>query len=144
MSESITSTSVITASPEAVRAAILDLEGYPLWQREMKKVVVTEKDDEGRPKTVVFDIAVAGQSASYTHDFTYPAENAIRSRLTAGSLITKQDQDYVLTEVAGGTQLEYTLDIEIKWPVPEFMLTAIINKGVKTNVGGIKKTAEAR
>jgi ribosome-associated toxin RatA of RatAB toxin-antitoxin module len=144
LSESVTSTSVISARPEAVRAAILDLEGYPEWQREMKKVVVTEKDDEGRPKTAVFDIAVAGQAASYTLEYTYPAENAIRSRLTEGSLITKQDQDYVLTEVPGGTQLEYSLDIEIKWSVPDFMLKAIVNKGVKTNVSGIKKTAEAR
>jgi ribosome-associated toxin RatA of RatAB toxin-antitoxin module len=144
MGDKVSTTSVISASPEAVRAAILDLEGYPQWQREMKKVTVVAKDDNGRPKTVTFDIAVAGQTAAYTLEYTYPADNAISSRLTEGSLITKQDQDYVLTEVPGGTQLDYSLDIDIKWSVPDFMLKAIINKGVKTNVNGIKKTAEAR
>jgi hypothetical protein len=143
MSDKVSSTSVITAAPEKVRAAILDLEGYPQWQREMKKVTIVAKDDDGRPKTVTFDIAVAGQTAAYTLEYTYPAPNAISSRLTEGSLITKQDQDYVLTEVPGGTQLEYSLDIDIKWSVPDFMLKAIISKGVKTNVNGIKKTAEA-
>lgn len=142
MSDKVTSVE-IAASPDAVRAAILDLEGYPAWQREMKKVTVVGRDDEGRPRTVAFDIAVAGQTASYTLEFSYPEPNVITSTLTEGSLITKQDQTYTLTEVAGGTQLDYSLDIDIKWPVPDFMLAAIINKGVKTNVGGIKKTAEA-
>ncbi|GAA0612506.1 SRPBCC family protein [Sporichthya brevicatena] len=143
MSDKVT-TVEIAASPEAVRAAILDLEGYPTWQREMKKVTVLKRDDAGRPRTVAFDIAVAGQAANYTLEFSYPAPDTIKSTLIDGSLITKQDQIYVLTDLGGKTRLEYQLDIDIKWPVPDFMLTAIVNKGVKTNVAGIKKNAEAR
>jgi hypothetical protein len=143
MSNTVTSTSVIKASPDRVRAAILDIEGYPAWQREMKSVVVKERDAEGRPKTVVFDVAVAGQSAGYTLEYSYPAENVIKSTLSEGSLITKQDQSYTLTEVDGGTQMEYDLDIAVKWDIPDFMLNAIIKKGVKTTTGGVKKNAEA-
>jgi ribosome-associated toxin RatA of RatAB toxin-antitoxin module len=143
MSNKVTSTSVISATPDQVRAAILNLEGYPAWQREMKSVVIKERDDQGRPMTVVFDVAVAGQSAGYTLEFSYPADNVIASTLTEGNLITKQDQTYTLTEVGGGTQLEYSLDIAVKWEIPDFMLNAIIKKGVKTNTGGIKKNAEA-
>jgi hypothetical protein len=143
MSNQVTSTSTINANPDKVRAAILDLEGYPAWQREMKSVVIKERDGEGRPKTVVFDVAVAGQSAGYTLEFSYPADNVISSTLTEGSLITKQDQTYTLTEVSGGTEMVYTLDIAVKWDIPDFMLNAIIKKGVKTNTSGVKKNAEA-
>lgn len=143
MSNAVTSTTLISASPERVRAAILDLENYPSWQREMKTVTVKETDEQGRPRTVVFEVAVAGQAASYTLEYSYPSDNVIVSTLTEGSLITKQDQTYTLTPVAEGTKMDYALDIDVKWDVPGFMLNAIIKKGVKTATGGVKKNAEA-
>jgi ribosome-associated toxin RatA of RatAB toxin-antitoxin module len=143
MSNQVTTTTLIKAPGDKVRAAILDLEGYPAWQREMKSVVVKERDEQGRPSVVVFDVAVAGQSAGYTLQYSYPSDDVISSTLTEGSLITKQDQTYTLTPVAEGTQLDYALDMAVKWDIPDFMLNAIIKKGVKTNTNGIKKNAEA-
>jgi len=143
MSNQLTVTETIKATPDDVRAAILDLEGYPQWQREMKTVVITDKDEQGRPKTATFDIAVAGQAATYTLEYSYPDADTIESRLAEGSLITKQDQTYRLTDRDGATELRYSLDMAVKWEIPDFMLNAIIKKGVKTNVNGIKKNAEA-
>ena len=137
------SATVIAAKPEAVRAAILDVESYPAWQREMQKVVVLSSDDDSRPLTARFDISAMGQAACYTLEFSYPEPNMIVTHLIEGDTIVKQDQTYILREVASGTELEYSLDIAVKWPIPEFMLAAIITKGIKTNVNGIKAVAES-
>lgn len=143
MSSTITKSATVDASPETVAGVILDVEAYPKWQREMKTVTAVTKDDEGRPVTVNFAISTMGQAATYTLEFSYPQPNVIVSRLTEGDMITKQDQTYTLTAVGEKTELEYSLDIAIKWQVPPFMLNAIINKGIKSNLTGIKSVAEA-
>jgi ribosome-associated toxin RatA of RatAB toxin-antitoxin module len=143
MSSTITKTAVVEAPPDKVSAVILDVEAYPHWQREMKTVTVLTKDDTGRPLTAKFAVSAMGQAAGYTLAFSYPAPNVIVTHLTEGDMMTKQDQTYTLTDIGGKTEIEYALDISIKWPVPDFMLNAIINKGVKTNLSGIKAAAEA-
>jgi ribosome-associated toxin RatA of RatAB toxin-antitoxin module len=143
MSDSITETSVIEASVEKVWSVILDVEAYPSWQKEMQHVEILTKDDQGRPATVKFDVSAMGQKAGYTLAFSYPDESTIETHLTDGDMIIKQDQLYRLSPAAAGTSLEYTLDIGIKWQVPDFMLKAIINKGIKGNLGGIKSQSES-
>jgi ribosome-associated toxin RatA of RatAB toxin-antitoxin module len=139
----VTKSEVVAASPQRVSAVILDVEGYPNWQREMKQVCVLTKDDTGRPLTAKFDISAMGQAAAYTLAFSYPEANVIETHLTEGDMIVKQDQTYTLVESGGGTRLEYSLDMAVKWPVPDFMISAIINKGIKGNLSGIKSVAEA-
>jgi ribosome-associated toxin RatA of RatAB toxin-antitoxin module len=142
MSGTISKSTFVKAPVDRVRQVILDVEAYPSWQREMQKVVVLSKDDQDRPGTARFDISAMGQKATYTLAFTYPDEHTIESHLTEGDMITTQDQVYRLAEGAGGTELTYSLDILIKWTVPDFMLNAIINKGIKNNLTGIKEQAE--
>lgn len=142
MNGTTSKTEMVGASLERVREVILDLEAYPEWQREMRKVVVLDRDDEGRPVLAQFDISAMGQAASYTLKFEYPAPNTIVSHLTLGDMITKQDQRYTLQSADGKTELRYELDIAMKWQIPEFMRDAIIKKGVKNSLAGIKKVAE--
>lgn len=143
MSGTVTKSTLIDSSPEKVRQVILDVEAYPVWQKEMQKVVILSRDSQGRPETVKFDVSAMGQKAGYTLEFSYPDENTIASHLIDGDMITKQDQLYRLTEApSGGTGLDYSLDILIKWQVPDFMINAIINKGIKNNLTGIKEQAE--
>ena len=143
MAGTITKSELIAASVDRVTAVILDVEAYPQWQREMKEVTILSKDDLGRPLTVKFDISTMGQAATYTLEFAYPAPTVIETHLIEGDMITKQDQTYEVLESGDQTELRYSLDIMIKWSVPAFMLDAIIKKGVKTNVSGIKSVAEA-
>lgn len=143
MSGTMSKTEVVSAPAEKVRSVILDVEAYPNWQREMKKVVLLSKDEEGRPLTAKFDISTMGQAATYTLEFGYPRPNVIVSHLTEGDMMTMQEQTYTLNEVGEKTELEYSLDILIKWQVPPFMLDAIIKKGVKSNLSGIKRVAES-
>jgi ribosome-associated toxin RatA of RatAB toxin-antitoxin module len=143
MSGTVTKSTVVQSPLEKVRQVILDVEAYPTWQKEMQKVVILTKDDQGRPESVRFDVSAMGQKAGYTLVFGYPDENTIETHLTEGDMITKQDQLYRLAPAPdGATEIDYSLDILIKWTVPDFMLNAIINKGIKNNLGGIKEQAE--
>ncbi|MFF3570077.1 SRPBCC family protein [Nocardia jiangxiensis] len=142
MSNSIAESTTIKATAEKVRSAILDVEAYPTWQKEMLKVEIVDKDALGRPATVKFDISAMGQKASYTLVYSYPDETTIETHLTEGDTIVKQDQTYGITSVAAGVELNYQLDMAVKWSVPDFMLKAIINKGIKGTLTGIKTRSE--
>ncbi|MFV9453497.1 SRPBCC family protein [Rhodococcus sp. NM-2] len=142
MSSSITESTTIQAPIETVQSVILDVEAYPIWQKEMQKVEILEKDDQGRPATVKFDVSAMGQKAGYTLAFSYPDSSTITSTLTEGDMIVKQEQTYQLVQDGAGTKLIYSLDIAIKWTVPDFMLKSIINKGIKGNLSGIKTQSE--
>jgi carbon monoxide dehydrogenase subunit G len=142
MSSSITESTTIKAPIETVQSVILDVEAYPIWQKEMQKVEILEKDDQGRPATVKFDVSAMGQKAGYTLAFSYPDSSTITSTLTEGDMIVKQEQTYQLVQYGAGTKLIYSLDIAIKWTVPDFMLKSIINKGIKGNLSGIKSQSE--
>ncbi len=142
MGSLVTKSTFVNAPVDEVRRVILDVEGYPSWQKEMEKVEIVSRDDHGRPSEVRFEISTMGQKADYTLVFSYPEENTIESHLTRGETIVKQDQLYRLTVENDGTELNYSLDISIKWEVPDFMLSAIINKGIKNNLTGIKSQAE--
>ncbi|WP_067678817.1 SRPBCC family protein [Nocardia miyunensis] len=143
MSNSIAESTTIKATAEKVKSTILDVEAYPTWQKEMLKVEIVDKDALGRPATVKFDISAMGQKASYTLVYSYPDETTIKTHLTEGDTIVRQDQTYGITTGAAGVELNYQLDMAVKWSVPDFMLKAIINKGIKGTLTGIKTRSES-
>jgi len=143
VSNSIAESTTIKATADKVRSTILDVEAYPTWQKEMLQVKIVDKDALGRPATVKFDISAMGQKASYTLVYSYPDEATIETHLTEGDAIVKQDQTYGITPVADGVELNYQLDMAVKWTVPDFMLKAIINKGIKGTLTGIKSRSES-
>lgn len=142
MSSTVSKSTFVKAPAERIMQVILDVEAYPSWQKEMEQVVVLSTDTQGRPETARFNVSSMGQKAAYTLAFSYPQEHTVETHLTEGDMMTKQDQLYRLTPADGGTEVDYSLDISIKWQVPDFMLNAIINKGIKNSLAGIKAQAE--
>ena len=53
MAETATETITIAASPDKVWDIATDIEQYPVWTNDVKDVVITSRDDEGRPMQVV-------------------------------------------------------------------------------------------
>lgn len=142
MSTTVTKSSFVEAPPEKVSAIILDLDSYPSWQKEVQKVDIVSTDDEGRPLEAKFSMSSMGQHANYTLAYSYADNLTVATRLTDGDLITKLDQLYELLEVDGGTEVRYSLDMDVKWQVPEFIIKSIVSKGVRTNLEGIKSRGE--
>jgi ribosome-associated toxin RatA of RatAB toxin-antitoxin module len=123
MSEHATETMEIAAPPGQVRAAILDVEAYPEWARDLKAVSVASRDQQGRAQEVTFRAAGMGRSTSYTLRYDYD-DDRISWELVRGDITRRLDGSYLLEPVEGdpgATRVTYDLSVELKVPLPGFV-----------------------
>lgn len=142
MSNLVTKSVLVEAPPEKILEVILDLDSYPSWQNEVQNIEILSTDEKGRPLDANFSISSMGQKANYTLTYSYPDSMTVVTRLAEGDLLTKLDQRYELSQGGSGTGVRYSLDMKVKWQVPEFIIKSIISKGVRTNLDGIKSRSE--
>ena len=122
MSDRVTETTSIAASPEVVRDILLDFPRYPEWADGLKSVEVLDTDDQGRGTRVQFRAAGMGRSVRYTlaYDLSDPA--VVAWVLEEGDIMRKLDGRYVLAAGAdGGTDVSYELEVELVVPLPGFV-----------------------
>jgi ribosome-associated toxin RatA of RatAB toxin-antitoxin module len=122
MADQATQKMVIGASPEQIVDVLLDFEAYSRWARDIKGVIVEERDDEGRGKVVTFRAAAMGRSTSYTLRYGYDLPNRISWELVRGDIMRRLDGAYELEPVDdGGTHVTYHLEVEVIVPLPGFV-----------------------
>ncbi len=123
MAEQASQTTTIAASPEAVWAIATDLERYPEWARDVKDVVVRERDDQGRPHEVEFRASALGRSTHYTLAYDYTeAPTVLRWEMVRGDIMSRIDGAYHFAPMSdGGTEVRYDLSIELVVPLPGFV-----------------------
>jgi ribosome-associated toxin RatA of RatAB toxin-antitoxin module len=123
MAEQASQTTTIAASPEAVWAIATDLERYPEWARDVKEVVVRERDDQGRPLEVEFRASALGRSTHYTLAYDYSrVPSVLRWEMVRGDIMSRIDGEYHFTPLSdGGTEVRYDLSIELVVPLPGFV-----------------------
>ena len=123
MAELATERMVVTATPEQCFAVVSDIERYPEWAADIKQVVVEGRDGEGRPAGATFRAGAFGRSTSYTLSYDYTdAPRTLAWRQTSGDLTSKLDGAYTFEKVGEGTtQVTYTLEVELRVPLPGFI-----------------------
>ena len=123
MAESASETITIAAAPESVWAIALDLERYPEWAHDVKDVVITQRDEQGRPLEVEFRTSALGRSTHYTLEYDYSeAPAALAWRMVKGDIQRSIDGAYHFSPTSdGGTQVRYDLAIELVVPLPGFV-----------------------
>ena len=87
VTERAVETIAVAADPETVFSVAVDLEDYPEWVKDLKSVVVTEKDPEGRPLVATFRAAAFGRSSTYTLRYDY-GDAPTRALVGAWSKVT--------------------------------------------------------
>lgn len=124
MSEYSTGTVIIDAPLADVAAQLSDIAGYPQWLSSIKKVEVTESDDQGRviKANVSVDAGVMKDRATLEYDWSSaPAE--ITFSLDEADLMTAMDGKYLLKAIDGETtEVTYQLGVELSMPVPRMMI----------------------
>lgn len=110
-------------SAESCYAVVTDFERYPEWAADIKAVTVDERDADGRATRVTFRAAAFGRSTTVTVDYDYgQAPNRLSWVQSHGDLTSRYDGSYVFEEVGGGeTEVAYTLDVELRVPIPGFV-----------------------
>jgi len=123
VAELATERMVVTATPDQCFAVVSDLERYPEWAADIKQVTIDSRDGEGRPTTVTFRAGAFGRSTSYTLAYDYAdAPRTLAWKQTAGDLTAKLDGSYTFEKAGeGSTQVTYTLEVELRVPLPGFI-----------------------
>ncbi|GAA0603545.1 SRPBCC family protein [Sporichthya brevicatena] len=143
MSQPVSRTATVDASPSAILKVLTDVKAYPQWQKEVDEVELLATDEQGRPQTVRVNVTAMGMKANYTLDYRYPAENVFEWKLVDGDMITANDATYTLTDNGdGSTNLNVEMLLGVKWKLPEFMIDQMIQKAVNDYIKGIKSQAE--
>jgi uncharacterized membrane protein len=123
MAETATETITIAAPHDQVWEIATDLERYPEWAHDVKDVVITSRDDEGRPDEVEFRTSALGRSTHYTLKYDYSnARDALAWTMVKGDIQRSIDGAYRFTPTDdGGTTVQYDLAIELVVPLPGFV-----------------------
>ncbi len=74
MAETASQTTTIAAAPDRVWAIAIDFEQYPEWAKDIKNVIVRERDAEGRATEVEYRASALGRSTHYTLGYDYSHE----------------------------------------------------------------------
>lgn len=123
MAEIATDTITIAAPPEEVWAIATDLERYPEWARDVKDVVITARDENGRPSEVEFRTSALGRSTHYTLQYDYSdAPKTLAWTMIKGDIQRSIEGAYRFDRTQdGGTLVQYDLMIELVVPLPGFV-----------------------
>ena len=123
MAETATESITIAAPLEQVWAIATDLESYPTWTHDVKDVVITRRDDDGRPSQVEFRTSALGRSTHYTLAYDYSdAPNTLAWTMVKGDIQRSIDGAFRFEPTGDGTtHVHYDLAIELVVPLPGFV-----------------------
>jgi uncharacterized protein YndB with AHSA1/START domain len=123
MAETATETITIAAPPDQVWAIATDLERYPEWAHDVKDVVITSRDPDGRPNHVEFRTSALGRSTHYTLQYDYSlAPSTLAWTMVKDDIQRSIEGAYRFEPTTdGGTVVHYDLAIELVVPLPGFV-----------------------
>jgi ribosome-associated toxin RatA of RatAB toxin-antitoxin module len=145
VAELATERMVVAATPEQCFAVAADVERYPEWAADIKQVVIEGHDAEGRPAAATFRAGAFGRSTSYTLAYDYAgAPRTLAWKQTAGDLTAKLDGDYRFEATGdGSTEVTYTLEVELRVPLPGFIKRRAQSRIMHTALEELKARVES-
>jgi ribosome-associated toxin RatA of RatAB toxin-antitoxin module len=137
---------LVDATPERCFAVVADIESYPDWVGDLKRVDVLERDEQGRPTIAAFRAAAFGRSTSYTLVYDYaqaPEEFAWIQR--DGDLTNRLDGYYRFRPAPDGrTEITYQLVAELRVPLPGFIKRRAEGNILHAAIRDLKARVESR
>lgn len=134
----------VSAGPQLVYEAALDLEAYPEWATGVKQVDILEEDEHGRPHRVSFVADAMIKEISYTLIYSYDRPKGFSWTAEPGDDITAMDGSYEFVELEdGSTEVLYALRVDPAFKVPGFLRRQAEKQIVSSALRGLKKRAES-
>ncbi len=134
----------VNASIDKCYEVVADFEHYPEWVSDLKEVIVQSVDNKRRPKEVAFRAAAFGRSTSYTLEYDYSnVPSVVAWHLVEGDLTTKLDGSYKFEALNDSrTEVTYTLEVELKVPLPGFVKRRAQSRIVHSALEDLKARVE--
>jgi ribosome-associated toxin RatA of RatAB toxin-antitoxin module len=135
----------IEATPEEILDVLYDVEKLPEWSPTHKKVVVLERDDEGRPSKSQESVKIVGIGEDQVLAYTV-YDDGVGWELVSAKNQKAQNGRYTLTPDGDSTQVHFELTVDLTIPVPGFLvkqgakgLMDTATKGLRKRVLQVKK-----
>lgn len=143
MADSVSDSIDIAAPAEEIFAVATDLEKYPEWNANIKKVEVKESDDEGRPTTVWMQVDAKIKTISYTLAYDYSgAPDSFSWDLVDGD-VKELSGSYEFDEFDDVTEVRYETTIDPGFPMPGMLRRQAQKQIVKGALQDLKKRVES-
>lgn len=113
-----TQTLTMDAAPDAIMDVIADFEAYPEWTGSIKRVEITDPGEGGRAKRVKFSVDAGLLKDTYELAYTWaPDGRTVSWDLISGQMQKAQHGSYVLRPVSDGTEVTYSLEVDLVVPM---------------------------
>ena len=143
MPDQSTQSITVAAAPEAVMAVIADFESYPSWAGSVKSAVVTVAGPTGRARQVAFKIDAGAIRDEYELAYTWDGDRAVSWELVKGQMQKSQRGSYRLTPAGPGTEVTYTLAVDLSIPMLGMLKRKAEKVIMDTALKELKKRVEA-
>jgi len=147
MADRTVSSIVIDAAPEAVLEVIADFENYPDWTGAVKQVAVLERLPDGRGSQVRFVLDAGAirdtYVLQYSWDFAEDGTGTLSWSLLESTVLKALDGAYVLTAVGGGTDVRYSLAVDLRIPMLGMLRRKAEKAIIDTALNELKKRVES-
>lgn len=133
----------ILADAATILATIADFPTYPAWSSAHKSAVIEETDEQGRPTRVRMMMSMVGITDEQLVDYTWTGDEKVTWTLVESAQQRSQEGSYDLVPTAAGTKVVFALNVEIKIPIPGFLLNRAKKSALETATKGLKKRVES-
>ncbi len=133
----------VDAPAGSVMEIITDFEAYPDWIDNIKDVEVRETDAEGRASRVWYHVDARVMDIEYVLAYEYPDEHTLTWTLDEGEQIRQLDGEYRLEPDGDATDVRYTLEVDVAFPLPGFMKKRAAKQIMETGLKDLKRRAES-
>ena len=134
----------IKAEPAAVLDAVAAIEELPSWSSSVKSVTVESRYSDGRPLRVLQKVGAAGMTDEQITDYTWDGNRKVSWKLIESGQQSKQDASYTLIPTDSGTHVVFDLEIDVKIPLPGFVLKRILKGALESGSKDFKNYVEGR
>jgi ribosome-associated toxin RatA of RatAB toxin-antitoxin module len=134
----------IEASADEIFEVATDFASYPEWNPDIKKVEITETDEDGRAAKVFYEVDARLKTVRYTLAYDYSgAPEAYAWDLVDGD-VKALTGSYTFDEFDDVTEVTYELTLDPGFPVPGILRRQGENQIKKSALEGLKARVEAR
>jgi carbon monoxide dehydrogenase subunit G len=135
-------TTEIGGTPQEIIEVIADFESYPEWADGIRSAEIRERDGRGRGKTVAYEFAAMGFTASYTLAYEYGADRVTWTTVEASGALRDLRGEYELEPLDGDTRVTYRLEVDLAVSLPGFLKRRADRTAIRTALEGLKRRVE--
>lgn len=141
MADESTQTITIAAPASDVLGVIADFDAYPQWADSITAATVLTHDDEGRPEQVRFALDAGPIKDTYVLAYDW-VDDGVTWDLVSGQMQRSQRGRYRLADAASGTEVTYTLSVDLAVPLPGLFKRRAEKRIMDQALTGLKRRVE--